>query len=49
MRITPAAALKLGLGLSGALACAGPALAHHSFAMFDHVHRVTVSGTARSM
>ncbi len=28
-----------------ALAWAGPALAHHSFAMFDHVHRVTISGT----
>jgi len=31
----------------GALALAGatPALAHHSFAMFDHVHRITVAGT----
>ena len=28
-----------------ALAGATPALAHHSFAMFDHVHRVTVAGT----
>ena len=30
-----------------ALALAGstPALAHHSFAMFDHVHRITVAGT----
>ena len=28
-----------------ALAAAPTALAHHSFAMFDHVHRVTVSGT----
>ena len=28
-----------------ALAAAPPALAHHSFAMFDHVHRITVSGT----
>jgi hypothetical protein len=29
------------------LALAGPvpALAHHSFAMFDHVHRITVAGT----
>ena len=24
---------------------AGPALAHHSFAMFDHVKRITVAGT----
>ena len=24
---------------------AGPALAHHSFAMFDTVHRITLSGT----
>jgi hypothetical protein len=28
-----------------ALANSAPALAHHSFAMFDHVHRVTVAGT----
>ena len=28
-----------------ALAAATPALAHHSFAMFDHVHRVTIAGT----
>jgi hypothetical protein len=27
-----------------ALLGAGPALAHHSFAMFDHVHRITVAG-----
>ena len=39
-------AAGLGAGLFGALAllAAGPALAHHSFAMFDHVNRVTVSG-----
>ena len=31
----------------GFLACALsiPALAHHSFAMFDHENRVTVAGT----
>ena len=28
-----------------ALAAAPAAWAHHSFAMFDHVHRITVSGT----
>ncbi|HEX4024310.1 MAG TPA: DUF6152 family protein [Steroidobacteraceae bacterium] len=28
-----------------ALAGAGRAQAHHSFALFDHVHRITVSGT----
>ena len=28
-----------------ALAIATPALAHHSFAMFDHTHRITVAGT----
>ena len=27
------------------LAAGGPALAHHSFAMFDHVNRVSLSGT----
>jgi hypothetical protein len=34
-------------GLFGALAllAAGPAFAHHSFAMFDHVNRITVTGT----
>ena len=36
-----------GAGLFGALAllAAGPAFAHHSFAMFDHVNRITVTGT----
>jgi hypothetical protein len=29
----------------GALGVAGPALAHHSFALFDHVNRVKVTGT----
>ena len=29
---------------AGALG-ASPALAHHSFAMFDHVNRITVAGT----
>lgn len=28
-----------------ATAAGGPALAHHSFAMFDHVNRVTLTGT----
>ena len=27
------------------MAGGGPALAHHSFAMFDHVNRITVAGT----
>jgi len=36
-----------GAGLFGALAlmATSPALAHHSFAMFDHVNRITVTGT----
>jgi hypothetical protein len=29
----------------GALAMAHPASAHHSFALFDHVNRITVTGT----
>ena len=33
------------LGACAVLAGAAPALAHHSFAMFDHVKRVTVAGT----
>ena len=28
-----------------ASAAAGPALAHHSFAMFDHINRITLTGT----
>ena len=34
-----------GIAVCGALALLSPALAHHSFALFDHVNRVTVSGT----
>ena len=34
------------LAAAGAMmAGGGPALAHHSFAMFDHVNRITVAGT----
>ena len=36
--------LCAALQAAGALGAA-PALAHHSFALFDHVNRVTVSGT----
>jgi hypothetical protein len=38
-RIVAAAAALAGAAL------AGPALAHHSFAMFDHMNRITVTGT----
>ncbi len=40
-------AVASGGGVISALAilAAGPAAAHHSFAMFDHVNRVTISGT----
>jgi hypothetical protein len=34
----------LGLGLA-----AGPALAHHSFAMFDKDHPATISGTVKQL
>ena len=39
--------MKLGLFCAGAalLATAAPAEAHHSFAMFDHVNRITLKGT----
>ncbi|HTX23648.1 MAG TPA: DUF6152 family protein [Steroidobacteraceae bacterium] len=30
---------------AGALGAVAPALAHHSFALFDHVNRITVTGT----
>jgi len=33
------------LGGAGTLGAAGVAFAHHSFALFDHVHRVTLTGT----
>jgi hypothetical protein len=47
--MTREASIRAAAPLAGALALvglgAGPALAHHSFAMFDHVHRITVAGT----
>ena len=39
-----ASARAIALGAL-ALAASTPALAHHSFAMFDHTHRITVVGT----
>ncbi len=33
------------IAAAGALGTPRPALAHHSFALFDHVNRVTVTGT----
>src|SRR5579862_3601438 len=35
------------LGLAAALLVAGPALAHHSFAMFDRQKEVTLKGTVK--
>ena len=35
----------LGCALAGALLAAAPALAHHSFAMFDRDRQVSVAGT----
>jgi len=43
-RIRPAVA---AFGLL-ALAAAAPALAHHSFAVFDHTRTVTIKGTVRT-
>jgi hypothetical protein len=45
MRIHASARAAAVAGCVLALAGAGPALAHHSFAMFDHTNRVTVAGT----
>jgi len=42
---TPIAALVAVL--AGMLAAAPPALAHHSFAMFDFSHTVTIKGTVK--
>lgn len=36
----------LALGL---MSCAGSALAHHSFAMFDRDHTVTITGTIKNV
>lgn len=36
-----------GAALAGVFAGAEPAAAHHSFAMFDHGRKVTLSGTVR--
>jgi hypothetical protein len=43
-RMSDLAAALIAGALAWGLAVA-PAFAHHSFAMFDHVHRVTLSGT----
>jgi hypothetical protein len=40
-------ATLLGLAILAPL-CAGPALAHHSFSMFDRAKTVTVAGTVQS-
>lgn len=37
--------LCAGIAAVAALATAAPAGAHHSFAMFDHVNRITLKGT----
>ena len=40
---------KLGLVAVGlALGSSGPAMAHHSFAMFDHTKNVTLDGTVKA-
>ena len=41
--------LVCGAALAGlVIAGAGPALAHHSFAMFDYKNKITVTGTVAS-
>lgn len=40
----PSAALFAALGLAAA---AGPAMAHHSFAMFDRSRQISISGTVK--
>jgi hypothetical protein len=37
--------LRIWLACGAALTVAGPVLAHHSFAMFDHDHQVKLTGT----
>jgi hypothetical protein len=39
------AAMAAALVLAGGLAASGPALAHHSFAMFDNEHQTKIEGT----
>jgi len=38
-------AVVCAVAACAALGLARPVLAHHSFALFDHVHRITVTGT----
>lgn len=42
---TRTAGIWAAVAAAGALGLAGAASAHHSFALFDHVNRVTVTGT----
>ena len=37
--------LRAAMACGAALAVAGPVLAHHSFAMFDHDHQIKLTGT----
>ena len=39
--------LALALAATAALLSGGAALAHHSFAMFDHEHQVKMTGTVK--
>jgi hypothetical protein len=39
--------LALSAAVVGALACAAPATAHHSFAMFDREKQVTIKGVVK--
>ena len=38
-------AVTMGAAVGALLAAAGPALAHHSFAMFDNEHQTKIEGT----
>jgi Family of unknown function (DUF6152) len=43
--VRPGGASLAAMAGAVALIAAAPAMAHHSFAMFDHVNRITVAGT----
>ena len=47
MKPTLLRAASVGVAFAGALACAAPASAHHSTAMFDMDHQVQIAGVVK--
>jgi hypothetical protein len=45
VKVVRRGAVCAAIAAAGVLVAPRPALAHHSFALFDHVNRITVTGT----